>query len=195
MTLQCPHLHKILRVHLFASEKYLLKTSSSETWSVSPLSVVHHFMPAAQSYIGSLSVWKNNSLFSCFLFLIMNSLLSTWLAALTLSSSSSRWKSNRFSSKAIRARRSCISILWHRSKSRKKEHFFVIYIPRQNPLCCFTLDQGIQYLRFLVLVLSTFGIGIGIGIESIPGLVNGIDPIVNWYWKYACTSKMVLSYP
>ena len=41
--------------------------------------------------------------------------------------------------------------------------------------------QGIQYLRFLVLVLSTFGIGIGIGIESIPGLVNGIDPIVNWY--------------
>ena len=43
------------------------------------------------------------------------------------------------------------------------------------------LEQGIQYLRFLVLVLSTFGIGIGIGIESIPGLVNGIDPIVNWY--------------
>ena len=42
-------------------------------------------------------------------------------------------------------------------------------------------SQGIQYLRFLVLVLSTFGIGIGIGIESIPGLVNGIDPIVNWY--------------
>ena len=42
-------------------------------------------------------------------------------------------------------------------------------------------NQGIQYLRFLVLVLSTFGIGIGIGIESIPGLVNGIDPIVNWY--------------
>ena len=43
------------------------------------------------------------------------------------------------------------------------------------------VKQGIQYLRFLVLVLSTFGIGIGIGIESIPGLVNGIDPIVNWY--------------
>ena len=43
------------------------------------------------------------------------------------------------------------------------------------------IKQGIQYLRFLVLVLSTFGIGIGIGIESIPGLVNGIDPIVNWY--------------
>ena len=45
----------------------------------------------------------------------------------------------------------------------------------------YTWCQGIQYLRFLVLVLSTFGIGIGIGIESIPGLVNGIDPIVNWY--------------
>ena len=44
-----------------------------------------------------------------------------------------------------------------------------------------SINQGIQYLRFLVLVLSTFGIGIGIGIESIPGLVNGIDPIVNWY--------------
>ena len=44
-----------------------------------------------------------------------------------------------------------------------------------------SFSQGIQYLRFLVLVLSTFGIGIGIGIESIPGLVNGIDPIVNWY--------------
>ena len=45
----------------------------------------------------------------------------------------------------------------------------------------YSFAQGIQYLRFLVLVLSTFGIGIGIGIESIPGLVNGIDPIVNWY--------------